>query len=105
MTEDVSTIDSPEDRRWQLEQWRYCQWLVSLMWKEVWKSSLSTLRKKTWEGKIVHVNLTRIATIEVLKEKKKGIMTIGPQQEDILDKPGPKVRFRVFSGSLSLGIL
>jgi hypothetical protein len=39
--------------------------------------------------------LDRIATIEVLKEEEKGIMTMSPQQEDI-NKPEPKVRFRVF---------
>jgi hypothetical protein len=38
----------------------------------------------------------RVATIEVLREKEKGIMTMSPQQEDIINKPEPKVRFRVF---------
>ena len=38
----------------------------------------------------------RVATIEALKEKEKGIMTMSPQQEDIIKKPKPKVRFRVF---------
>jgi len=38
----------------------------------------------------------RIATIEALKEEEKGIMTMSPQQEDIINKPEPKVRFRVF---------
>ena len=38
--------------------------------------------------------LDRIATIEALKEEEKGIMTMSPQQEDI-NKPEPKVRFRV----------
>ena len=33
----------------------------------------------------------RIASIEALKEKEKGIMTISPQQEDIINKPEPKV--------------
>ena len=37
----------------------------------------------------------RVMTIEALKEKEKGIMTMSPQQEDI-NKPEPKVRFRVF---------
>ena len=35
----------------------------------------------------------RIATTEALKEEKKGIMTMSPQQEDIINKPEPKVRF------------
>ena len=38
----------------------------------------------------------RVTTIEALKEKEKGIMTMSPQQEDIINKPEPKVRFRVF---------
>jgi hypothetical protein len=38
----------------------------------------------------------RVATIEAFKEQKKGIMTMSPQQEDINNKPEPKVRFRVF---------
>ena len=37
----------------------------------------------------------RVASIE-LKEKEKGIMTMSPQQEDIINKPEPKVRFRIF---------
>ena len=37
----------------------------------------------------------RVATIEALKEEK-GIMTMSPQQENIINKPEPKVRFRVF---------
>jgi hypothetical protein len=37
-----------------------------------------------------------VASIEVLKEKEKGIMTTSPKQEDIINKPEPKVRFRVF---------
>ena len=37
----------------------------------------------------------RVTTIEALKEKEKGIMTMSPQQE-IINKPEPKVRFRVF---------
>ena len=37
-----------------------------------------------------------VVTIEALKEKKKGIMTMSPRQEDIINKPEPKVRFRVF---------
>ena len=39
--------------------------------------------------------LDRVATIEALKEEEKGIMTMSSQQEDI-NKPEPKVRFRVF---------
>ena len=39
--------------------------------------------------------LNRVATIEALKEKEKGIMTLSPQQEDV-NKPKPKVRLRVF---------
>ena len=38
----------------------------------------------------------RVASIEALKEKDKGIMTMRPQQEDVINKPEPKVRFRVF---------
>ena len=38
----------------------------------------------------------RVATIEALKEEEKRIMTMSPQQEDIINKPEPKVRFRVF---------
>ena len=41
--------------------------------------------------------LDRIAGVEALKEK--GVtesMTMSPQQEDIINKPEPKVRFRVF---------
>ena len=38
----------------------------------------------------------KIVTVEVLKEQEKGIMTMSPQQEDIINKPEPKVRFRVF---------
>ena len=38
----------------------------------------------------------RIAIVEVLNEKEKGIMAMGPQQEDIINKPESKVRFRVF---------
>ena len=38
----------------------------------------------------------RIVSIEALKEKEKGIMTMSPQQEDIINKPEPKVRFSVF---------
>ena len=38
----------------------------------------------------------RVASIEALKEKEKGIMTMSPQQEDIINKPESKVRFRVF---------
>ena len=37
----------------------------------------------------------RVATIEALREEVKGIMTMSPQQEDIINKPEPKVRFRV----------
>ena len=40
--------------------------------------------------------LDRVTTIEALKEKEKGIMTMSPQQEDIINKPESKVRFRVF---------
>ena len=38
----------------------------------------------------------RVVTIEALKEEEKEIMTMSPQQEDIINKPEPKVRFRVF---------
>ena len=30
------------DGGWQLEKWRYCRWLVGLMWTEVQKPYLST---------------------------------------------------------------
>ena len=39
----------------------------------------------------------RVATIEALKEEK-GIMTMSPQQEDIINKPEPKVRFIEIKG-------
>ena len=38
----------------------------------------------------------RVASIETLKEKEKGIMIMSPQQKDGVNKPEPKVRFRVF---------
>ena len=38
----------------------------------------------------------RVMTIEALKEMEKGIMTMSPQQENVINKPEPKVRFRVF---------
>ena len=31
-----------------------------------------------------------------LKENEKGIMTMSPQQDDVINKPEPKVRLRVF---------
>jgi hypothetical protein len=37
-----------------------------------------------------------VATIEVLKEKEKVIMTMSLQQEDFVNKPDPWLRFRVF---------
>ena len=40
--------------------------------------------------------LDTITTIEVLKENEKGIMTMRPQQEDVVNKPKSKFRFRVF---------
>ena len=49
-----------------------------------------------WEGGDGPGKSDRIATIEVLKEEEKGIMTMSPQQEDIINKPEPKVRLRVF---------
>jgi hypothetical protein len=42
-------------------------------------------------------NSDRVVTIVALKEKEKGIMIMSSQQEDIINKPEPKVRFRVFS--------
>ena len=39
----------------------------------------------------------KIVTVEVLKEQEKGIMTMSPQQEGIVNKPEQKVRFRVFT--------
>ena len=41
------------------------------------------------------VKSDRVATVEALKEKEKGIITIIPQQEDI-NKLEPNIRFRVF---------
>ena len=38
----------------------------------------------------------RVVTVEGLKEKEKEIMAMSPQQEDIINEPEPKVRFRVF---------
>ena len=43
----------------------------------------------------------RIATIEALKEEEKGIMNTSPQQEDIINKPEPKVRSSEFKKSSS----
>ena len=68
------------------------------MWTDVQKPNLTNMRmsiskKVTWEGEIVQV---KVATIGVLKEKGKGILTMGPQQGDIINKPEPKVIFRVF---------
>ena len=40
------------------------------------------------------VKSDRIVTVEVLKEMEKGIIAMGPQQENI-NKPEPKFRFRV----------
>ena len=40
--------------------------------------------------------LDRVTTIEVLKEKEKGIMAMSAQEENIINKPEPKVRFRIF---------
>ena len=40
--------------------------------------------------------LDRIATLEMLKGKEKGIVVMSPQQEDIINKPEPKLRFRIF---------
>ena len=48
------------------------------------------MRKREGPGKS-----GREATIEALKEKEKAIMTMRPEQEDV-NKPEPKVRFRVF---------
>jgi hypothetical protein len=38
----------------------------------------------------------RVATIDALKEEENGIMTMSPEQEDIINKPETNVRFRVF---------
>ena len=38
----------------------------------------------------------RVTTIKGLKEEEKGIKTMSPQQEDIINKPEPKVRFSGF---------
>ena len=37
----------------------------------------------------------RVTTIKGLKEEEKGIKTMSPQQKDIINKPKPKVRYRV----------
>jgi hypothetical protein len=59
---DVSTTNGLGKRNgvfggWQLEKWRYCYWLVGLMWTEVQNSDLSTnmpiSRKMKWEGGMV----------------------------------------------------
>ena len=34
----------------------------------------------------------RVATVEALKQKEKGIMTMSPQQKDIINKPEPKIK-------------
>ena len=39
--------------------------------------------------------LDKVATIEALGEKEKGIKTISPQQKDVVNKPDPKVRFKL----------
>ena len=38
--------------------------------------------------------LDKVAAIEALREKEKGIKTISPQQKDV-NKPEPKVRFKL----------
>ena len=40
--------------------------------------------------------LYKEANVEALKEREKEIMDMNLQQEDIINKPEPKVRFRVF---------
>ena len=88
------------DGGWQQEKLRYCLWLVGLMWTDVQKSDLSTKIVNIQEGDMGRGDgpgkSDRMATIEALKEEEKGIMTMSPQQEDIINKPEPKVRFRVF---------
>ena len=37
-----------------------------------------------------------IAAVQAPKEKEKGIIYISPQQDDTINKPEPKVRFKVF---------
>ena len=37
-----------------------------------------------------------IMAVEELKEQEKGIMAMSPQEDDIINKSEPKVRFRVF---------
>ena len=58
------------DEGWQLEKWRYCWWLVGLMWTDVRKSYLSTKmsisRKVTWEGEIHY--LVQLNTILLVLE-------------------------------------
>ena len=56
---------------------------------------MSISRKVTLEGPGPSKS-DRVASIEALLEKEKEIMTMTPQQEDIINKPKPKVRFRVF---------
>ena len=36
-----------------------------------------------------------VATIDALAEKEKGIKTISPQQKDVVNKPKPKVKFKL----------
>ena len=45
---------------------------------------------------MVQIKSDRIANVAMIKEKEKGIMAIGPQQEDIINKHEPRVGFRVF---------
>jgi len=58
-------------------------------------TKMSISRKVTLEGPGPSKS-DRVASIEALLEKEKEIMTMTPQQEDIIKKPKPKVRFRVF---------
>ena len=65
-----------------MEKWRYFWWLGGLIWTEVQKSSLSVCMSS---------KSNRIETVGVLKEKEKGIMTVSPQQEGVINKPEPKI--------------
>ena len=39
----------------------------------------------------------RVASIEAFKEKEKGIMSMSPLQEDVVNKPEPNVKFSLTS--------
>ena len=54
------------------------------------------IKESDMRGKDDPSKLDRIETVEMLKEKKKGTMAMGPQQENIINNPETKVRFKAF---------